>query len=610
MSPKQPTSVALRLPGRRRRLRDEIFPWLCDGSGKNLLKSDTHTRCLVITSLHKQEYLSFPEVGDVIGLGLGAKRIRQSESHFGMFDPLGVKSQLLSSVAFLLIILQATPTASSLISGQLASCNVENEVIDLPILAGNPCYVCRCKNKSVECAREECPKIESCAGVIRKLDNQCCSVCHINGASTSCSYKGRTYQHNESWFERDCQTCQCRNGTAKCEDQRCKSTQSLKCPEGKKPGQIPGSCCPQCLEETGVCTSYGDPHYQTFDGQMFNFHGTCRYQLTSDCANNEFTVRMRNERRYSNVYAWSKALTIHLGDSVIVLHKDLQVKVNKSDVDLPYYHLPHFQIVKGSFMVSLISKIGVQVQWDGNGFIEIQVPKRFMGKACGLCGNFNGDSADDFMVKNGRIASSAQEFGEGWSLGRRSHGCEKPPAQPMDSTVSTCTGRLRVYWRAHKRCWPIKKQFANCHKRVKPNAFFWSCISDVCQCSGRRCECEALMAYARACRRLGVSVTWGRKNTCGVSCKGGAVFDDCVPTCQRTCENKDDVSVPCSSRSCVAGCRCPAGTVWNNQKTKCIQSWKCPAQLSQIQGRLRIAAISLKNHQSLIPQKRDKAQDS
>ena len=114
--------------------------------------------------------------------------------------------------------------------------------------------------------------------------------------------------------------------------------------------------------ETGVCTSYGDPHYQTFDGQMFNFHGTCRYQLTSDCANNEFTVRMRNERRYSNVYAWSKALTIHLGDSVIVLHKDLQVKVNKSDVDLPYYHLPHFQIVKGSFMVSLISKIGVQVR--------------------------------------------------------------------------------------------------------------------------------------------------------------------------------------------------------------------------------------------------------
>ena len=271
------------------------------------------------------------------------------------------------------------------------------------------------------------------------------------------------------------------------------------------------------FSETGVCTSYGDPHYQTFDGQMFNFHGTCRYQLTSDYVSEKFTIRMRNERRYSNVYAWSKALTIHLGDSTIVLHKDLQVKVNKSDVDLPYYHLPHFQITKGSFTITLVSDIGVQVQWDGSGFIEIQVPKSFKGKVSGLCGNFNGNSKDEFMLKNGRLASSAREFGEGWSLGRRNAGCEKAPSPPVDSTVSKCRSRLRVYWRAHKRCWPIKKQFANCHKKVKPNAFYLSCIADVCQCSGRRCECEAVMAYARACRREGVAVTWGRKNTCGES---------------------------------------------------------------------------------------------
>ncbi|KAL9958062.1 hypothetical protein ACROYT_G035029 [Oculina patagonica] len=327
---------------------------------------------------------------------------------------------------------------------------------------------------------------------------------------------------------------------------------------------------------------------------MFNFHGTCRYQLTSDCVSDKFTIRMRNEGRYSNVYAWSKALTIHLGDSTIVLHKDLQVKVNKSAVDLPYYHLPHFQITKGSFTITLVSDIGVQVQWDGSGFIEIHVPKSFMGKLCGLCGNFNGDTKDEFLLKNGRLASSAREFGEGWSLGRRSAGCEKAPSPPVDSTVSKCFSRLRVYWRAHKRCWPIKKQFANCHKKVKPNAFYKSCIADVCQCSGRRCECEAVMAYARACRREGVPVTWGRKNTCGVSCKGGAVFDDCVPVCQRTCDNKDDVSVPCPSRSCVPGCRCPAGTVWNSQRTKCIQKWKCPVQLSPIQGKLRMAAVSSK----------------
>lgn len=157
----------------------------------------------------------------------------------------------------------------------------------------------------------------------------------------------------------------------------------------------------------------------------------------------------------------------------------------------------------------------IQVQWDGNGFIEIHVPNSFMGKVCGLCGNFNGDSKDDFMLRNGRRAISAQEFGEGWSLGRRTPGCEKLPSEPRDSIMSKCFNRLRVYWRAHKRCWPIKKQFANCHKKVKPHAYYASCISDVCQCSGRRCECEALMAYARVCRREGVTINWGRRNTCG-----------------------------------------------------------------------------------------------
>ena len=42
------------------------------------------------------------------------------------------------------------------------------------------------------------------------------------------------------------------------------------------------------------------------------------------------------------------------------------------------------------------------------------------------------------------------------------------------------------------------------------------------------------------------------------------------------------MNVPCPSRSCVPGCRCPAGTVWNSQRTKCIQLWKCPPQVREL----------------------------
>lgn len=41
-------------------------------------------------------------------------------------------------------------------------------------------------------------------------------------------------QDKESWFEKDCRVCQCRNGTVKCERQRCKSANSLKCPAVSK----------------------------------------------------------------------------------------------------------------------------------------------------------------------------------------------------------------------------------------------------------------------------------------------------------------------------------------------------------------------------------------
>lgn len=522
-----------------------------------------------------------------------------------MFDSRQGNLRLSSSLAFLLLISSIAGGGVApgfKIQGSLASCTVENAVIELPILAGNPCFVCRCKNKSVECSREVCPRTNACKGTLKREKGKCCPVCNENQGPASCTHQGRTYKHNDSWFAKECKICFCTNGTVSCQLQKCSPKNSLRCPEGKAPGLVPGACCLQCVEKTGVCTSYGDPHYRTFDGQMFNFHGTCRYQLTSDNAN--FTIRMRNDRRYTKVYAWSKALAIHLVDSSIVLHKDLQVKVNKSDVKLPYYHLPYFQITKGSFTITLVSNMGVQVQWDGKGFIEIRVPKSLMGKVDGLCGNFNGNSKDDFNLKNGRRATSAQEFGESWSLGRRNHGCKKAPSEPVKSTMSQC--RLRRLISGRKRCSVIKKQFANCHGKVKPDAYYSSCVSAVCQCTGRRCECDAVLAYKNKCKSEGITVNWGRnwKTYCGVSCAvKGAVFDDCAPACQRTCDNKDDVSVPCPSSSCVPGCLCPVGTVWNSQRTKCIHPEKCPPQLSSIQGKLRRAAVSLKrSHKWMIRQ--------
>ena len=34
-----------------------------------------------------------------------------------------------------------------------------------------------------------------------------------------------------------------------------------------------------CARERGYCKAQGDPHYHTFDGNHYNFMGTCKYLL-------------------------------------------------------------------------------------------------------------------------------------------------------------------------------------------------------------------------------------------------------------------------------------------------------------------------------------------
>ncbi|EDO33061.1 predicted protein, partial [Nematostella vectensis] len=318
-----------------------------------------------------------------------------------------------------------------------------------------------------------------------------------------------------SWYDPGCKSCRCANGSVSCQLQKCNS--HLNCPKGKKPGFVPGGCCIECVEDMGICTSYGDPHYQTFDGRMFNFHGNCRYRLVADCRQGNFSVRLRSERHHNQAVGEAKSLVVHIGSTVIHLQRGLVVKVDRKEVQLPYQRLPSLQIDRKNFMITLLSETGVKIIWDGESYIEVHVSHRYRGNTCGLCGNFNGVPSDDFMMKNGRYARSDREFGKSWSLGghRRRPCLQRAPSPPIAEPISKCRRSALHHWRARKRCWPIKSQFSNCHPVVKPHKYYKACISEVCKCLVKRCECESLVTYARACRRMGVNVNWGRKKACG-----------------------------------------------------------------------------------------------
>ncbi|KAI9561548.1 hypothetical protein GHT06_012507 [Daphnia sinensis] len=419
----------------------------------------------------------------------------------------------------------------------------------------------------------------------------------------TCAYRGVTYQDGAGWSLDPCTQCSCSQGEVRCAVQQCpvyrpkdhhrrkmkksgdadtSSSSSLSgggnhvqsplqanggqpCPPGRHPVKEPGQCCPKCVEDDAVCTVFGDPHYRTFDGRVFNFQGACKYLLTSDCRNDSFSVRVTNDARSSRSFSWTKTVTLTIEDLKVTLGQNMKVKVNHKRVSLPFVSLGVLSVVQEGYSVVVRTNLGVKLLWDGESFLEVTVPPAFKRRLCGLCGNFNGRRRDDLRMRSGQLATSVEQFGASWKVGgpkscsssQPSSSAASQPVRPPPSSSATlladrssqrrsqqqqhpnqlatssssssamagkktattaaaaaagtdeplCQRQWHIRIRAVRECSVLKAAtFAQCHPQVSPVRYFKSCLLDMCECpSGKQCYCEALTAYARECARHGVT---------------------------------------------------------------------------------------------------------
>ncbi|KAG7247629.1 hypothetical protein CRUP_020098, partial [Coryphaenoides rupestris] len=66
-------------------------------------------------------------------------------------------------------------------------------------------------------------------------------------------------------------------------------------------------------DRDGICRSWGQHHYETFDGIYFYFPGTCSYILAQDCHSDvpQYTVWVHNSRVCEgSVYSCPRALSL------------------------------------------------------------------------------------------------------------------------------------------------------------------------------------------------------------------------------------------------------------------------------------------------------------
>ncbi|XP_075594372.1 IgGFc-binding protein-like [Balearica regulorum gibbericeps] len=384
------------------------------------------------------------------------------------------------------------------------------------------------------------------------------SSCVAAAVACGCHHAGHRYAPGEQFWEGDSCTRSCI-----CDPE----VQRVRC---KKDGCRRGQ---RCAVEKGVigcypesyrtCSSGRDKNYVTYDGQRYNFAGSCLYEFTGACKASKglvgFQVLVQNKGQglYGSTFTRSVQVIVY-GYNVTLSHNFRgKVMVDGLLVNLPHI-LPEGKIfiVRRGWGTSLRTDFNLTVSFDGQSHLAVTVPSAYAGALCGLCGNFDGDPHNDVPEVVTTVVP----------------GCSGP-APHRCSSRAIINHKQRA---SEEDCGLIlwsKGPFRSCHSRVDPESYFQACITDYCIFRGHKAIiCQAVMGYAAACQEAGVVLEpWRSKTFCAPFCPPHSHYELHGTACPATCGH------PNCSETCdlprTEGCFCDEGFVLSGER--CVPPPHC-----------------------------------
>ncbi|CAJ0968218.1 unnamed protein product [Ranitomeya imitator] len=245
-------------------------------------------------------------------------------------------------------------------------------------------------------------------------------------------------------------------------------------------------------------------------------------------------------------------------------------QVDGQTVTLPIHLAPDVDVGISGWNVLVTTGFGLQVWFDGNQRVQVTIPGYYSGKVCGLCGNFNGNPADDFLNPDGVLEPDSNSLGNSWQVDNDTS------CSPGVDHPSSCTDEEKEIIASNSFCGIITDKngpFTNCHNVINPLVYFDNCAYDLCETNlDREILCYSLQSYAESCQSQNVNIEKWRNDTfCPPKCPPNSHFQHCGTACPATYVNPwapYTCSLPCTE-SCI----CDEGYVLYGNK--CVPEDKC-----------------------------------